>query len=126
MATGIWKNRPKANISLMTSERYSETLASSLDRQGAGLAFRPRRAGRLEGHEKLPGERHDRVIDHRSAGEEQYRRCRQIGQEGLLLAAVEAGRDEAPELVRDHWEGEEQPGIDADLDIDEERLVEPR
>ena len=115
-ATGSWKAMPKAKISFITRTRYSPTRASSW------IGSAPGAARRLEAQEEPPGQREDEVVDERAADEEQDRRGDQERQEGLLLVAVQAGRDEHPELGGDEREGEEGAGPERDLDIGEERL----
>ncbi len=63
----------------------------------------------------------DEVGEDRTGGEEQRSR-QQERQEGFLLLDVESGRDEPPELRRQHREAQHQRGEQPDLHLHEESL----
>ena len=117
-STGSWKATPKAKIRRITSVRYSLILGrSSIGRRAVA-------ARRLEAQEEAARDREDDVIDERAAHDEQDRRGDEIGQERAALVAVEAGRDEQPELDRDDREGEAERRPERDAQIGEEGLGE--
>ena len=115
-STGIWNAKPKANISRITSVRYSLTLGSS------SIGSVPSPPGSWKLRKNLHATRKNDVIDERAAHDEQHRRREQIGQERLALLLVEAGRDEQPELARDDRKGEAERRPERDAQIGEERL----
>jgi len=79
----------------------------------------------LEAEQEMQRHRHRDVIGERGTGEEKDRRGDQKRQQRRLLAAIEARRNELPELIGDHRESEHQRGEERDFDLDEKSLANP-
>ena len=91
-ATGSWNVMPKAKISFITRSRYSLTRGSS----SIGTPPPPVGVWKLAKNCQANG-KHE-VVGQRRAHQEQHRRRDQERQQRALLAAIQAGRDEQPDL----------------------------
>ena len=76
----------------------------------------------LEAQEEVERPRHRHEIGKAGAGPEEERGHQQERQERLLFLRVHAGRDEPPQLRREHGEADHQRREQADLHLDEKRL----
>src|SRR5579862_2289674 len=86
----------------------------------------PGAAHLLHAERKARQHRPDHEIDHHRSHQEEDRRGDQIRQEGLLLVAIKAGRDEHVDLRGDHRERNEGAAERRDLELHDEIFEQAR